>query len=138
MTRISYRVQEYPAELQKKMYLMKYFREYMSENLFKASYVETNDVARRNLDFLTKYMRTKHAVMFRLSNRVLQVCNFSVGFTERFFFFFWEQVGLVIVLSHVYIYIFPPMVVSVVVVVIIVAVMVIVVVVIVILFFFLS
>jgi hypothetical protein len=29
------------------------------------------------LDFLTKYIRTKHAVLFRLSNRVLQVNFFD-------------------------------------------------------------
>ncbi|RUP48622.1 hypothetical protein BC936DRAFT_144288, partial [Jimgerdemannia flammicorona] len=79
-TRKSYHMQDYPAELQKKMLLMKYFRDYMAENLIKASYVQGGDEGpRKNLDFLTKYLRTKNGVMFRLSNRVLQVCGFSVS-----------------------------------------------------------
>ncbi|RUS27596.1 hypothetical protein BC938DRAFT_483021 [Jimgerdemannia flammicorona] len=77
-TRKSYHMQDYPAELQKKMLLMKYFRDYMAENLIKASYVQGGDEGpRKNLDFLTKYLRTKNGVMFRLSNRVLQINFFD-------------------------------------------------------------
>ncbi|KAG5457240.1 MAG: hypothetical protein BJ554DRAFT_2798 [Olpidium bornovanus] len=69
---------EHPPELTKKVTLLKHFRGYMTENLFKApAYTFTDSCKTYDLDFLTKYLRTKHAVVFRLSNRVVQLNFFD-------------------------------------------------------------
>lgn len=61
-----------PPELSKKVTLLKHFKTYMSSNLNKfAEGIQTNKT--RDLDFLTKYVRSKQAVVFRLSNHNIQV-----------------------------------------------------------------
>lgn len=68
----------YPKELQKKVTLLQHFRSYLEgeENKEKS----TNDLASQNFSakdlaniYVKKWMRTKHAIMFRLSNKVVQV-----------------------------------------------------------------
>ncbi|KAL7749927.1 Cell cycle serine/threonine-protein kinase cdc5/MSD2 [Sorochytrium milnesiophthora] len=77
MRRQAHTLEDYPPELSKKVTLLKHFKGYMQENLVKASY-SFSDLSRvGNLDFLTKYIRTKHAVVFRLSNHIIQVNFFD-------------------------------------------------------------
>ncbi|KAI8831720.1 kinase-like domain-containing protein [Chytridium lagenaria] len=83
-----------PSELQKKITLLKHFGGYMQDNLFKVRslfflfadvifIIKTADVAdvdiaqsKENV-YLTKYMKTRHGVVFRLSNRVFQLNFFD-------------------------------------------------------------
>ncbi|RIA94503.1 kinase-like domain-containing protein [Glomus cerebriforme] len=78
-TRKSYLVAECPKDLQKKMYLLRNFRNYMNETLSKRShsYTFVDKDRTHNMEFLTKFKRTPHAMMFRLSNRVVQVNYFD-------------------------------------------------------------
>ncbi|TPX31059.1 hypothetical protein SmJEL517_g05517 [Synchytrium microbalum] len=76
--RQAYTMSTYSAELNKKVTLLLHFRSYMQENLFQACSLQCADTtATQNLEFLTKYMRTKHGVVFRLSNRVVQINFFD-------------------------------------------------------------
>lgn len=64
-----------PSDLSKKITLLKHFKGYMQDNLTKAYLDGSNEAGSpiRRLDFLTKYLRTKNGVIFRLSNHSLQV-----------------------------------------------------------------
>jgi len=78
MQKVQYTLENYPTDLHKKVTLLKHFKVYMNENLYKAStysFVDKNRI--EDLDFLTKYLRTKRAVIFRLSNKVVQVNFFD-------------------------------------------------------------
>ncbi|KAI3645799.1 hypothetical protein MP228_008727 [Amoeboaphelidium protococcarum] len=77
MNRHAYTLGDYPQSLNKKVTLLKHFTGYMNENLYKAEYAFQDVDKTQNLDFLVKYMRTKHAVMFRLTNRIVQINFFD-------------------------------------------------------------
>jgi len=78
MQKAQYTIENYPSDLHKKVTLLKHFKVYMNENLYKASTYSFSDKERKeDLDFLTKYLRTKRAVIFRLSNKVVQVNFFD-------------------------------------------------------------
>ena len=67
---------DYPAEreLQKKVTLLQHFRNY----LYADSKIEFDKelAADGNYCYVKKWMKTKHAIMFRLSNKIVQV-NFT-------------------------------------------------------------
>jgi len=84
---------DYPKELQKKVTLLQHFRSYLEgdTNSIGADMKSTNpisnnpieggdksdpDAGKKSLNFVyvKKWMRTKHAIMFRLSNKIVQVC----------------------------------------------------------------
>jgi polo-like kinase 1 len=84
---------DYPKELQKKVTLLQHFRSYLEgdTNSIGAELKATNpitanpieggdksdpDAAKKSFNFVyvKKWMRTKHAIMFRLSNKIVQVC----------------------------------------------------------------
>lgn len=78
LNRIAFNAHNYPSELHKKVGLMRYFKQFMSDNLYKATTSaaaldEASAAAYTDMDYVNKYLRTKHAVLFRLSNRVLQL-----------------------------------------------------------------
>ncbi|KAI9349590.1 kinase-like domain-containing protein [Obelidium mucronatum] len=79
MHRKPHTMSTYPSDLQKKVTLLKHFGSYMQDNLFQG--VEgANGVATpktSDLIFLTKYLRTRHGVIFRLSNQVVQINLFD-------------------------------------------------------------
>jgi len=97
LIRACHTLSDYPSELRKKVTLLCHFQNYITDNLSKVrlsmlvavipdiwpllqiipSYFELDTKRIQDLDFLTKYIRTKHAVLFRLSNRVLQVNFFD-------------------------------------------------------------
>ncbi|GAA5830766.1 hypothetical protein JCM11251_001067 [Rhodosporidiobolus azoricus] len=61
------------AELDRKSYLLRYFEDYMSKTLRRDVSWAWEDVQRtKNMDFLVKYYRMKNAIVFKLSNEVLQ------------------------------------------------------------------
>lgn len=60
--------------MERKVYLLKYFQEYMTRTLEREAEWTFMDTGRtKNLDFLVKYYRMKNAIVFKLSNEVLQV-----------------------------------------------------------------
>ncbi|KXS15147.1 Pkinase-domain-containing protein [Gonapodya prolifera JEL478] len=78
MNRWRGRMDDSPDALQKKVTLLQQFREYMKEHLSKhtPSYCYTEKQS-FNMEFLTNHVRSKHAVLFRLSNRIVQVSFFD-------------------------------------------------------------
>eukprot|EP00540_Astrosyne_radiata_P017838 CAMPEP_0116848186 /NCGR_PEP_ID=MMETSP0418-20121206/14852_1 /TAXON_ID=1158023 /ORGANISM="Astrosyne radiata, Strain 13vi08-1A" /LENGTH=360 /DNA_ID=CAMNT_0004479719 /DNA_START=36 /DNA_END=1119 /DNA_ORIENTATION=+ len=70
---------EYPETLQKKVTLLKHFRNYLIEQQKKAdddgSAINTVDAVASALPltYLKKWVRTKHAILFRLSNQTVQI-----------------------------------------------------------------
>lgn len=65
---------DYPVTLAKKVTLLKHFKGYMQSNGSSSTKTPKGDARLSNLDFLTKYIRSKHGVVFRLSNHNVQVC----------------------------------------------------------------
>jgi polo-like kinase 1 len=67
---------DYPKELQKKVTLLQHFRSYLEGDLKH----ETGEEKVQDADFcniyVKKWMKTRHAIMFRLSNKIVQV-NFQ-------------------------------------------------------------
>ena len=84
-------LEEYPSTLQKKVILLKHFRNYLSEQhkrseekekgkgaeLEAAASVAAPSEAGDGLVYLKKWVRTRHAILFRLSNRSVQVVFFD-------------------------------------------------------------
>lgn len=78
MNRHAYTLTKYPDSLKKKVSLLSHFKKYMQENLYKSNKFSNENLETTvNLPFLLKYIRTKHAVVFRLTNRVIQVNFFD-------------------------------------------------------------
>lgn len=78
----AYPVSDYPQELEKKVILLRHFKSYMEENLNRgqqqqAEVREGPIVFSAGVVALKKWVRTKHAMLFRLSNRVIQVNFFD-------------------------------------------------------------
>jgi len=72
----TYTLTDFPKDLQKKVTLLQHFRSYL-EGENKANVVETEETVQSDTKiYVKKWMKTKHAVMFRLSNKVVQV-NFT-------------------------------------------------------------
>lgn len=75
-SRRHYAVKKHPVELDRKSYLLEYFEDYMSKTLLRDVDWTFVDTARtRNMDFLVKYYRMKNAIVFKMSNDVLQVAS---------------------------------------------------------------
>lgn len=74
-SRRHYAIKNHPKDLDRKAYLLEYFEDYMHTTLWRETEFTWVDGEReRNMDFLVKLYRMKHAIMFKLSNDVLQVC----------------------------------------------------------------
>jgi len=77
----SHTLNDYPKDLQKKVTLLQHFRSYLEGDLNKQNIDEvkieeesTTPRKNNNLVYVKKWMRTRHAIMFRLSNKIVQVC----------------------------------------------------------------
>ncbi|CAO3622999.1 unnamed protein product [Cunninghamella blakesleeana] len=70
-----YHVDNIPAHLKKKVYILVNFKNYMSEKL--ASMASDIQPTKSNSVYLVKYIVVKEAVVFRLSNKVLQFNFFA-------------------------------------------------------------
>ncbi|RXW18558.1 hypothetical protein EST38_g7293 [Candolleomyces aberdarensis] len=71
--RKSYTTSEYPEELKSKVYLLKHFEKYIMERLYgeyEYTYVDTE--RKKGMDWVQKYLRMKHVIVFKLSHDVLQ------------------------------------------------------------------
>lgn len=73
-SRRHYLIKSPPAELNRKAYLVEYFDKYMTKTLTRGdvdwTFVDTD--RKKNMDFLVKYYRMVNAIVFKLSNDVLQ------------------------------------------------------------------
>jgi len=75
----SYTLTDYPKELQKKVTLLQHFRSYLEgdgKNDNDPIQLEEDGNAKTPTVYVKKWMKTKHAIMFRLSNKIVQV-NFT-------------------------------------------------------------
>jgi len=84
-------LEEYPSILQKKVILLKHFRNYLAEQHKRsekkagkdgkdekdATAAPSGGAAGSGLVYLKKWVRTRHAILFRLSNRTVQVVFFD-------------------------------------------------------------
>jgi hypothetical protein len=78
LTRDSHTMENYPPELRKKVKLVGHFHDFMSKHLYQPQDYTFVDLERvRRLDFMSKYVRTKFGVLFRLSNRTVQINFFD-------------------------------------------------------------
>ncbi|RKP25586.1 kinase-like domain-containing protein [Syncephalis pseudoplumigaleata] len=78
LTRDAYTVESYAPELRKKVKLVGHFHEFMNEHLYLPqdyTFVDVNRTSR--LDCMSKYVRTRYGVLFRLSNRIVQINYFD-------------------------------------------------------------
>jgi len=80
----SHKMDDYPKELQKKVTLLNHFKNYL-EGESNPSNDQTDkeppqgepkddDEKKKPYTYVKKWMRTRHAIMFRLSNKIVQVC----------------------------------------------------------------
>ncbi|KAJ3342186.1 DNA topoisomerase 1 [Gonapodya sp. JEL0774] len=78
MNRSRARMDNFPEVLQKKVTLLQHFRQYIKDNLSKhmPSYC-FSDTEVVNMDFVTKHVRSQQAVVFRLSNKIVQLNFFD-------------------------------------------------------------
>lgn len=78
----SHALTNYPKELQKKVTLLQHFRSYLEGDVkaHQAHEEESEEDRDKKIVgppvYVKKWMRTKHAIMFRLSNKIVQV-NFQ-------------------------------------------------------------
>ncbi|KAG6902159.1 hypothetical protein C0995_003633 [Termitomyces sp. Mi166 len=71
--RKSHTVDAYPEELKSKVYLLKHFEHYIVERLHGDYDYTFEDVDRtRGMEWVQKYLRMKHVIVFKLSHDVLQ------------------------------------------------------------------
>ena len=70
----SHSLNDYPSELQKKVTLLQHFRSYLDDDKKKKENDQTNVVqSSKDHVYVKKWRREKHAILFRLSNKVVQV-----------------------------------------------------------------
>ena len=85
----SHNMDDYPKELQKKVTLLNHFKNYLEgesnpssesqpkepQSEVKEKEKDVNDEEKKKpYTYVKKWMRTRHAIMFRLSNKIVQVC----------------------------------------------------------------
>ncbi|KAF8156060.1 kinase-like domain-containing protein [Crassisporium funariophilum] len=71
--RKSYTVETYPEELKSKVYLLKHFERYIMDRLYGEYDYTFEDVGReKGMEWVQKYLRMKHVIVFKLSHDVLQ------------------------------------------------------------------
>jgi polo-like kinase 1 len=69
----------FPEGLTKKVTLLKHFRNYLIEQQSKCDDIESNVVTKNEIlypttmTYVKKWLRTKHAILFRLSNQTVQI-----------------------------------------------------------------
>jgi len=63
----------YPEELKSKVYLLKHFERYIMDRLYGEYDYTFEDVGReKGMEWVQKYLRMKHVIVFKLSHDVLQ------------------------------------------------------------------
>ena len=77
--RKNHSAEDAPEELAEKMYLLNHFESYIMNRLY-GDYDYTYEDYRKStgMDFVQKYLRMKHVVVFMMSSDVIQVCSVQV------------------------------------------------------------
>ncbi|CAE7229592.1 unnamed protein product [Rhizoctonia solani] len=71
--RKNYTMREHPEDLKSKVYLLRHFEKYMMERLYGDPEYAFEDLERtKGMDFVQKYLRMKHVIVFKMSHEVLQ------------------------------------------------------------------
>ncbi|KAI0641308.1 Pkinase-domain-containing protein [Trametes meyenii] len=71
--RKNHTVADYPEELKSKVYLLKHFEKYIMDRLYGEYDWTFEDLDRaKGMEFVQKYLRMKHVIVFKLSHDVLQ------------------------------------------------------------------
>ncbi|EKM57520.1 uncharacterized protein PHACADRAFT_115710 [Phanerochaete carnosa HHB-10118-sp] len=71
--RKNYTVSDHPEELKSKVYLLKHFEKYIMDRLYgDYDYTFEDRERTKGMDFVQKYLRMKHVIVFKLSHDVLQ------------------------------------------------------------------
>ncbi|CAE6463451.1 unnamed protein product [Rhizoctonia solani] len=66
-------MRDHPEELKSKVYLLRHFEKYMMERLYGDPEYAFEDLERtKGMDFVQKYLRMKHVIVFKMSHEVLQ------------------------------------------------------------------
>jgi cell cycle serine/threonine-protein kinase CDC5/MSD2 len=72
--RKNYTVADYPEEMKSKVYLLKHFEGYIMGKLYgDYEYTFLDSQRTKGMQFVQKYLRMKHVIVFKLSHDVLQV-----------------------------------------------------------------
>ena len=72
--RKNYTVGDYPEELKSQVYLLKHFEGYIMGKLYgDYEYTFLDSQRPKGMQFVQKYLRMKHVIVFKLSHDVLQV-----------------------------------------------------------------
>lgn len=73
-TRRSYTTDNFPESLDNRVYLVNHFTDYLKSKLnAQHSFTFEDLTVRTGMVFATKYLRTRHVILFRLSNDLLQL-----------------------------------------------------------------
>lgn len=73
----NYKLDDYPKEMSKKVTLLQHFRSYLEVEGRSETKLEGEEETPKEAPvYVKKWMRTRHAIMFRLSNKIVQV-NFQ-------------------------------------------------------------
>lgn len=75
--RHAYTVSDYPAEHKKKVTLLNHFRKYLKNKAKTSGPADQGPVSSSNMVYVKKWLRTNHAILFRLSNQAVQVIFFD-------------------------------------------------------------
>lgn len=68
---------EFPEDLKNKVYLLKHFERYIMDRLYgDYDYTFEDHDRTKGMDFVQKYLRMKHVIVFKMSHDVLQVSHF--------------------------------------------------------------
>ncbi|GJE85129.1 Pkinase-domain-containing protein [Phanerochaete sordida] len=71
--RKNYTVSEHPEDLKSKVYLLKHFEKYIMDRLYgDYDYTFEDRERTKGMDFVQKYLRMKHVIVFKMSHDVLQ------------------------------------------------------------------
>lgn len=82
--RKNYTVSEYPEDLKTKVYLLKHFEKYIMDRLYGDYPFCYSDVERtKGMNFVQKYLRMKHVIVFKLSHDTLQVSALSPSLMQH-------------------------------------------------------
>ncbi|KAH7929999.1 Pkinase-domain-containing protein [Leucogyrophana mollusca] len=71
--RKNHSVSDFPEDLKNKVYLLKHFERYIMDRLYGDYEYTFEDINRsKGMDFVQKYLRMKHVIVFKMSHDVLQ------------------------------------------------------------------
>jgi len=71
--RKNYPVDDFPKDIENKVYLLKHFERYILERLYGDYDYAFEDLERtKGMHFVQKYLRMKHVIVFKMSHNVLQ------------------------------------------------------------------